>query len=156
MNNTDWHPTNYRKNLIQYWRQFCPGWNIPKGFHVHHIKPKSLNKSNPRIHYPQNLIALHPDDHAAIHRLRGDTITKSNFIKLGGRPFGHIQTEETKQKIAQSRIGVKRAPFTNEHKAKLSAATKGRKKGPMSKKHKAAIAAAQKARWDNKKNTENT
>jgi len=145
-----YHPTNYRKNLIQYWRQFYPDWNIPKGFHVHHIKPKSLFKDDPRAHHPRNLIALHPDDHVSIHRLRGDATT-GNFIRVGGRVFGYTHSEETKKKIANSRVGVKRKPFTPEHKAKLSAATKGRKIGAMSQEHKAAIAASQKARWNKKK-----
>lgn len=76
------YTNNYRRNLELYWRQFCPQWTIPVGFHVHHIKPKVTfeNKDDPRIHHPRNLIALHPDDHLLIHKLRGDKFVNNSMI----------------------------------------------------------------------------
>jgi len=70
---------NYRKNITMYWQQYFPNWAIPKGFHVHHIKPKGTfeDKNAPFMHHPKNLIALHPDDHASIHISRGDIVTSN-------------------------------------------------------------------------------
>lgn len=75
---------DYRRNLVLYWRQFYPNWIIPKGYHVHHIKPKSTyaDKSDPRINHPRNLIALHPDDHVSIHKLRGDKFVTKSFVSI--------------------------------------------------------------------------
>ena len=64
---------NYRKNLTLYWKQFYPNWSIPKGYDVHHIKPRCLwDKEEIEQHHPKNLIALHPDDHYSIHNNRGE------------------------------------------------------------------------------------
>lgn len=32
---------SYRNNLIEYWQQYYPNWQIPAGFHVHQGVPKS-------------------------------------------------------------------------------------------------------------------
>ena len=70
--------TNYRLNIIQYWQQFYPDYTIPKGYHVHHIKPKSLAKqegwSTAKINHPRNLLVVHPVEHQAIHFARGDKL----------------------------------------------------------------------------------
>lgn len=88
----------YRKNYIDYWKQFNPLYEIPKGFHVHHIKPQSCGGSD----YCPNLIALHPDDHLAIHKNRGDKVANSPWIIKGGHTVPH--TEETKEKIRKARV----------------------------------------------------
>jgi len=90
------YSVDYRRNLIKYWNQFIPNWSIPKGYHVHHIKPKSCGGSN----HPKNLIALHKDDHISIHKCRGDKIT-DNYIKI----IGHKHNDKTKDKIRKSNIG---------------------------------------------------
>jgi len=80
--------TNYKQNLIKYWRQFNPLYKIPKGFHVHHIIPKLIAKQNgwedAKINHPKNLIALHPDDHISIHKNRGDKLKNHNYLHLLG------------------------------------------------------------------------
>lgn len=80
--------TNHRKNLIKYWRQYNPLYEIPKGFHVHHITPRSIAKQqgwgDAKINHPKNLVALHPDDHISIHKNRGDHFIHSNFLQLIG------------------------------------------------------------------------
>lgn len=97
---------NPRSNLRLYWRQFYPNWEIPEGFHVHHIKPKCTfeDPSNPKIHHPSNLIALHKDDHWTIHRLRGDKNVNWPFINVIGQKK-QPHTEETKKKISQANKG---------------------------------------------------
>lgn len=70
---------NYRRILTNYWKQFNPDYMIPKGFHVHHIIPRSCGGSDDA----NNLIALHPDDHASIHINRGD-VKSGKFIKIAG------------------------------------------------------------------------
>lgn len=73
-----YHPTDYRKNLVLYWQQFNPVYQIPPGYHVHHIRPRCTytDPDDPCINHPRNLIALHPDDHQTIHICRGDTNVK--------------------------------------------------------------------------------
>jgi len=94
-----YHPTNYRKNLITYWRQYHPDYQIPAGYHVHHIKPRCTfkDKNDPSINHPSNLIALHPDDHYSIHRCRGDKYV-NGFLSVGGA------RKRNKQTINQSHI----------------------------------------------------
>lgn len=99
----------YRQNLIDYWRQFFPNWNVPKGFHVHHIVPKSIGGTD----HSSNLIALHPDDHAAIHRLRGDKAVHGMLISIKG----YKHTDKTKEKLRQQNIGKR---YTDETKQKHS------------------------------------
>jgi hypothetical protein len=94
---------NYRQNLINYWQQFYPNWDIPKGYHVHHIKPKSLGGTN----HPKNLIALHPDDHISIHRCRGDKILDNHFLLSKTK-----HTKNTKSKISSSNKGKYNYRFT--------------------------------------------
>ena len=114
--------TNYRRNLILYWRQYYPNWEIPSGYHVHHMKPKCTfeNKDDPRIHHPSNLIALHPDDHQLIHLMRGDKRASGGFLSIQG----YIHSNETKRKMAESHIGL---THTEKSKRKMSAAHTGKK-----------------------------
>ena len=127
-----YHPTNYRQNLISYWRQFYPEYQIPTGYHVHHIKPKGTfaDLNDPRIHHPRNLIALHPDDHFTIHICRGDKYINAPFMLS---LVGYSHTEKTRQKMSDSHKGIspwnKGKKLTNKHKQKLSDAKKG-KPGP--------------------------
>lgn len=144
-----------RVNITRYWQQFYPQWAIPKGFHVHHIKPRCTfeDQNDTRINHPRNLIALHPDDHYTIHKCRGDSVTKNFITSIVGRKC----SEETKQKmsktaqgrpsmpqatrdkISRSSLGHKRtAEFIK--KASRSYAEKGRE--PMSAETKAKISAA--------------
>jgi len=63
-------------------------------------------------------------------------------ISAAKKGKGHSQTEETKQKIANSKIGVKRKPRSPEWQAKLTAAHIGRKKPNCSDERKKKISAA--------------
>ena len=117
--------TNYRKNLTLYWQQYFPKWIMPKGYHVHHIKPKCTfeDKDDTAIHHPKNLIALHPDDHASIHKCRGDKDLSPTFItSIVGRVY--TPTQATKDKISETMKGRpahnKGVPHSNETKLKMS------------------------------------
>ena len=119
------YSNNYKRNILIYWRQWYPEWNIPEGFHVHHIKPKCTfdNPADPRIHHPRNLIALHPDDHVTIHRLRGD-LRSANGGFLNMRDYKH--SEATKQKMqAAAKI---RPPQSKETKLRRSKTMQGKPK----------------------------
>ena len=113
---------SYRRALVEYRRQYEPDWDIPVGFHVHHIKPKSLGGTD----HPTNLIALHPDDHVAIHRHRGDRVNESGFHVMADYLYhnphpclGKKLSEETKRKISKSHMG--KPKHTPKSKAKISA-----------------------------------
>jgi hypothetical protein len=132
-----YHPTNFRQNLIKYWRQFYPSWNIPKGYHVHHIVPKAIAKqqgwSDERINHPKNLIALHPDDHHSIHLNRRDVCAQNGFLKIVGlnspsgknaSMYGKKHSKETKKKMSEWHTGRTRSKET---KKKMSECQKGEK-----------------------------
>ena len=70
---------------------------IPNGFHLHHILPVSCGGED-KI---GNLVALHPDDHVLIHKLRGDKIVPSGLLSVAGRKM----KEETKEKISKRHKG---------------------------------------------------
>lgn len=76
---------NYRQVYREYWG------SIPRGFHVHHIVPKSEGGSDEI----KNLIALHPDDHISIHLNRGDKKSASGVWVMRN---GH--SIETRKKIS--------------------------------------------------------
>ena len=116
---------NHRHNLELYWQQFYPNWKIPLGYHVHHIKPKCTftDTTDPRINHPRNLIALHPDDHQSIHRLRGDKIAVTGMIIVACRKM----SQKTKDKISKSNKGKVR---TDAQRAVTSQARKGIKRPP--------------------------
>ena len=128
---------NARRNLTLYWRRFYPDWTIPKGFHVHHIKPKCAftDPNDSRIHHPRNLIALYVDDHVTIHKCRGDKITNGNFIsclknythsqatrdKISASSKGHVPwnkgiptKDSTKQLISKKLTGLTHTDITKE------------------------------------------
>jgi len=115
--------TDYKNILENYWQQLLPGWKIPTGFHVHHIKPKStyVDKTDPRINHPSNLIALHPDDHYTIHKLRGDKYVRKGFMTICGRKTP--MSAETKKKLSVAHTGKKLSAVT---KQKISAAHLGK------------------------------
>jgi len=114
---------DYKQNLTRYWQQYQPQWEIPAGFHVHHIKPKSTfaDKNDPRINHPSNLIALHPDDHYTIHKLRGDKYVRKGFMTVCGRKTP--MSAETKKKLSAAHTGKKLSVAT---KQKISVACLGR------------------------------
>jgi len=87
----------HRQALRNHWRQYYPEYEIPKGYHVHHILPRACGGTDD----PRNLIALHPDDHVTIHRCRGDDVTLEKWIVSGGHRTPH--TKETKGKIKDKR-----------------------------------------------------
>lgn len=96
---------NYRHNLIKYWKQFNPDWDIPEGYIVHHIKPKCTFEDNDDllIRHPRNLIALHPDDHVAIHKCRDDKFVNEKLILL---IKGNKLSVEQKDKLRKNRLGA--------------------------------------------------
>ena len=114
---------NPRRNLTLYWQQFYPDWAIPTGYHVHHIKPKCTFKDpeDPRIHHPSNLIALHPDDHYAIHKCRGDKWISERFLlHVAGQKF----SEADRLKMSEAKKGC---TLSNTHKSNIAKARKGYK-----------------------------
>lgn len=112
---------NYKKNLELYWQQFYPDWQVPAGYHVHHIKPKCTfeDRNDPSIHHPRNLIALHVDDHVSIHKCRGDKLAVSLIWSMKDR----VMTAETKQKIGDANRG---RSFTVAHKQNIAVAHMGK------------------------------
>jgi hypothetical protein len=100
----------YRSNYIKYWQNFNPNYTIPKGYHVHHILPQSCGGSDDA----KNLIALHPDDHVAIHKNRGDKWMNKEFssILIKGRTNCPCK-ETTKEKIRASLTGFKHSDEVN-------------------------------------------
>jgi len=110
--------TIYRKNLINYWRQWYPEWDIPNGFHVHHIVPRSCGGNDD----PTNLIALHPDDHISIHKHRGDKFINDKFIisvKFGDE--NPSRDPRIANKISEA---LKGSSKSKQHRQKLSDAAK--------------------------------
>ena len=82
---------NYRKNYL------ATGRTIPKGWHVHHIVPRSEGGSNDA----SNLICVHPKMHTLIHEMRGD-IQKGNMLIMSTPPIsvsrrGEDRSEAQKQ-----------------------------------------------------------
>ena len=77
--------TKYRNNIIKYKRLYDPTYVIPKGYHVHHIVPKSVGKrmgwSLHEINHPDNLMVVSPEEHKKIHEERGD-VSSSNFLSM--------------------------------------------------------------------------
>lgn len=127
MSDNIYHENNYRLNLTTYWKQFFPEWEIPKGYHVHHIVPRSVGKQNGwsdyKINHPNNLIALHPEDHVSIHKCRGDKYLSKGFLKILGNSgfgennsmYGKTHSKETKMKMSKSRTGDKNGMYGKTH-----------------------------------------
>ena len=88
--------SNYqaRKNLIFFWIQHNPKFYIPKGYHVHHILPRSCGGGDDA----KNLIALHPDDHISIHKHRGDYGFSSSNNPSQSYPWIYINNSHITKK----------------------------------------------------------
>lgn len=100
------------------------------GFHKHHVKPRYMGGDNS----PENLVLLHPIDHAIIHLVRhkmyGDVRDKwaSNWLQNIVDP--NVYTEVARQRerlIKQKRLEDKN--FDEHIKNQRSKATKNRKEG---------------------------
>lgn len=102
-----------RKAYVEYKRVYEPEYEIPKGFHVHHITPVCEGGTDTG----SNLIALHPDDHVSIHTHRGDKVSRSGFHVMSAAIYKD-----------HPRVGTKHSV---ESRAKMSAAAKKRKVNPM-------------------------
>jgi hypothetical protein len=101
--------------------------NLLEGFHNHHIIPRYKGGDNS----PENLVLLHPIDHAIAHFVR---------FKIYGNPadgwaYNRI-INGLKNDLIPNLKGVPRPymkkPKSEETKAKMSAASKGKKKSPES------------------------
>lgn len=99
--------------------------NLLQGFHNHHIIPRYKGGTDA----PDNLVLLHPIDHAIAHLVR---------FKIFGNPadgwaYNRI-INGLKDELIPNKKGIPkpymRKPKSEETKAKMSAAAKGRKKSP--------------------------
>lgn len=99
--------------------------NLLDGFHNHHIIPRYKGGSDS----PENLVLLHPIDHAIAHLVR---------FKIYGNPadgwaYNRI-LNGLKDELIPNRKGIPkpymRKPKSEETRAKMSAAAKGKKKSP--------------------------
>lgn len=102
------------------------------GFHRHHLTPRHLGGTDD----PQNLVLLHPYDHAIAHFVRykmfgtdGDAWAFNRLKKWldeGGLTVkGMKHSDEAKQKISAESAARKRKPHSAKTKAKISASKKG-------------------------------
>jgi hypothetical protein len=99
--------------------------NLLQGFHNHHIIPRHKGGTDA----PENLVRLHPIDHAIIHLVR---------FKMYGHPADGWAYNRIiyglKDELIPNLKGVPRPymrkPKSEETKAKMSAAAKGKKKSP--------------------------
>lgn len=103
------------------------------GFHKHHLIPKHLGGIND----PQNLVLLHPCDHAIIHFVRwkiyrtpGDAWAFNKLKKFIDSDAvvvsGMKHSDAAKQKIGIASASRPRKPMSEETKNKISQAKKGR------------------------------
>lgn len=99
--------------------------NLLQGFHNHHIIPRYKGGDDS----PENLVLLHPIDHAIAHLVR---------FKIYGNPadgwaYNRI-INGLKDELIPNKKGIPkpylRKPKSEETKAKMSAASKGKKKSP--------------------------
>ena len=154
---------------------------LTKGFHKHHIVPRYLGGSDES----DNLVLLHPIDHAIWHLVRykmhgniGDLRSANLLLKhIDGEAFsyecnagennpnyGNVYSIEVRNKIRQSKLGVKQsaetiarrvAKTTGQKRPKQSLALSGVNNPnygkPMSDETKARLSATQKARLAAKK-----
>jgi hypothetical protein len=99
--------------------------NLLQGFHNHHIIPKYKGGDDS----PENLVLLHPIDHAIAHLVR----FKIYKNPADGWAYNRI-VSGLKDELIPSRKGIPkpylRKPKSEETKAKMSAAAKGKKKSP--------------------------
>lgn len=122
----------------------------------HHIVPRCIGGTNDK----DNVIRLTPEEHYVAHqllvkmypgnhRLLWAAVSMTNQTKRQQRNNklygwlrrlladkisklhqGRKHTDETRAKMAQSHLGVKRGPHSEEHKINLSIAHKGKRKSP--------------------------
>lgn len=99
--------------------------NLLQGFHSHHIIPRYKGGTDA----PENLVLLHPIDHAIAHLVR---------YKMFGNPADgwayNRLINGLKDELIPNKKGIPkpymRKPKSEETKAKMSAAAKGKKKSP--------------------------
>jgi len=112
------------------------------GFHKHHIVPKHLGGTDAK----NNLVLLHPYDHAIAHFVRwkmyktdGDAWAFNmlkKWLDEGGLIVkGMKHTDETKKLIGIASATRKRKPMSEEAKQKISAMKKGKPSNRKGSKH---------------------
>lgn len=97
--------------------------SLLKGFHKHHIIPKHVGGTDE----PNNLVLLHPIDHAIFHLLRfrqtnhpGDAWAFNRIMSNECEDkflSGYKRSDETKRKLSESRKGK---PLSESHRASLT------------------------------------
>lgn len=99
--------------------------NLLQGFHNHHIIPRYRGGGDS----PENLVLLHPIDHAIAHLVR----FKMYKNPADGWAYNRI-INGLKDELIPNRKGIPkpymRKPKSEETKAKMSVAAKGKKKSP--------------------------
>jgi hypothetical protein len=93
------------------------------GFHNHHIIPKYMGGTN----LPENLVLLHPMDHAIAHFVRHKIYGNPADAWAFNRVISGLKTDLVPYAKGFSRPYMKK-PKSEETKAKISMATKGKKK----------------------------
>ena len=93
------------------------------GFHRHHIVPRYMGGTNS----PENLVLLHPMDHAIAHFVRHKIYGNPADAWAFNRIISGIQTDIVPYAKGFSRPYMKK-PKSEETKRKMSEAAKGRKK----------------------------
>lgn len=104
-----------------------------EGFHKHHIVPRHLGGGDSE----DNLVLLHPYDHAIVHYVRWKIYKTSGdawafnalkkWLDEGGITVkGMTHDEETRQKIGKASSLRPRKPHSEETKAKISASKAGK------------------------------
>jgi hypothetical protein len=85
--------------------------------------------------------------------MKGKKHSKETKEQMSKTHTGMICSEESKQKVTNSKLGKKRKPFSDEWKKKMSDAHKARKRKPMSEETKKKISESTKGRipWNKKK-----
>jgi hypothetical protein len=115
-----------------------------EGFHMHHKLPKHLGGSDAE----ENLVLLHPYDHAIAHYVRWKMYKTSGdawafnalkkWLDEGGLTVkGMTHSDETRQKIGRASSLRPRKPHSEETKAKISSAKAGKKSNRKGLKHSA-------------------
>lgn len=115
-----------------------------EGFHKHHIMPRHLGGSDSK----DNLVLLHPYDHAIAHYVRWKIYKTSGdawafnalkkWLDEGGMTVkGMKHDEKTRKKIGKASSLRIRKPHSEETKAKISAAKKGKSSNRKNTKHSA-------------------
>lgn len=124
-----------------------------------HCNPKMQNAFNKYQHFDYQIVVCcnnrdiaysYEQDfinaHFGLEKYLNLNATASKPPSREGRTF----SEESKQKMSESRKGKKIKPHSEEHKQKLSEAAKGKKKKPFSEEARKRMSEAAKARWARK------